>query len=36
MTGRGPPAENVSLVINYASFADIFFYIFALVADTMQ
>jgi len=26
----------VSLVINYASFADIFFYIFALVADTLQ
>jgi hypothetical protein len=36
MTGRGPPAGNVSLLINYASFSDIFFYIFALVADTLQ
>jgi len=26
----------VSLLINYASFADIFFYIFALVADSLQ
>jgi hypothetical protein len=36
MTGSGPPAGNVSLLINYASFADIFFYIFALAADSLQ